>query len=319
MAKHDTKATPRPDSVGSGDPPIDDPTPWIPNGDNPEWRVNRQGIYERDLLVEPDMVPIMLADAVNVRPFKSRVLGRYARDMADGRWNEGTAGTIDFNPDSQNTDGQHRLLAVQESGVPVWFRIRWGVPAEATIHTDEGVSRSFADYLRQNGYVDVHVLAATVSLSWRWERNRLESAEAATRAELITWLDAHPDIPEFLVGPRKATARPARMKRNVFAAVKYRASQLDAEDANRFFELVGDDIFDNRDNGAYRLRSWLSNNHPRRLEREMAFTVKGWNAWVTDTPVTLLTWKRGREQREAFPVMVNSNGDPYPPPFDKVP
>lgn len=73
------------------------------------------------------------------------VVAEYAKDMADGRWVAGTGDAIRFNRRGQMIDGQHRCLAVIESGVTITVTIIEGLDDEVYLVLDKGRKRTAAD------------------------------------------------------------------------------------------------------------------------------------------------------------------------------
>lgn len=72
-----------------------------------------------------------------------------ADDMVNGRWVE-TNDMICINDKGELINGQHRLTAVVESGVPCYFVIATGFPSESFNAMDTGtLTRSFKDQMKQ--------------------------------------------------------------------------------------------------------------------------------------------------------------------------
>ena len=82
--------------------------------------------------------------------------------MARGKWRLTHVG-IAFAPDGTLIDGQHRLWAICESGVPVEMFVWRNVDPDSMMAIDCGKTRSMADILNianENGEVNNHQLAA---------------------------------------------------------------------------------------------------------------------------------------------------------------
>ena len=79
------------------------------------------------------------------RGVSKRVVAEYAKDMTEGRWVEGTGDAIRFNKQGQMIDGQHRCLAVIESGVSIIVTIVDGLDDEVYLVLDKGRKRTAAD------------------------------------------------------------------------------------------------------------------------------------------------------------------------------
>ena len=72
-------------------------------------------------------------------------VAEYAKDMADGRWVEGTGDVVRFNKRGQMIDGQHRCLAVVESGVSIKVSVIDGLDDKVYLVLDKGRKRTAAD------------------------------------------------------------------------------------------------------------------------------------------------------------------------------
>jgi hypothetical protein len=107
--------------------------------------------------ITPAMAEKYLEKNFKNRSVKPKTVRTYANDMLAGNWHFTHQG-IAFDENDHLIDGQHRLLAIVESGVTVKMLVTRGLPAEAgkgeniTKKTmdaiDQGVMRSVADQLR---------------------------------------------------------------------------------------------------------------------------------------------------------------------------
>lgn len=80
------------------------------------------------------------------RKVRASDVSKYARDMRAGRWELTPQGII-FNESGNLMDGQHRLWAVVEAGVPVDMVVWFDVPDEMVHVIDSGVSRKMTDHM----------------------------------------------------------------------------------------------------------------------------------------------------------------------------
>lgn len=100
------------------------------------------------------------------RSVSAVVVAEYAKDMCDGRWVEGTGDAFRFNKQGQMIDGQHRCLAVIESGVSIMVTIIEGLDDEVYLVLDKGRKRTAADSIGgKNANVRAAIAKALISLS----------------------------------------------------------------------------------------------------------------------------------------------------------
>lgn len=85
----------------------------------------------------------------NYRTAIPRTLKKYSTEMSQGLWTVNT-GTISFSSDDTLIDGQHRLLAIVDSGVAIWTYVMRNCPNEFCIdpNQDKGTARSAVQFLQ---------------------------------------------------------------------------------------------------------------------------------------------------------------------------
>lgn len=254
----------------------------------------------------PALAGQYLAANTKNRHVRPTVVDRYARDMAAGQW-EFNGETIKIADDGTVIDGQHRLLAVVQSGVTILVVIVTGLPLETQDTIDRGAPRNLADALRLRGETQTLALAAglaagivlrspTVSVTqgYQWPSTR----------ECLAFLDAHPEIRESVHVAdivRKNISFPAGSA----VALHQLFSEIDPEDADGFFEGLSTGQNLEADSPVLRLREILIREigAPRRMTRVRlwALTIKAWNAYRRGQTVQLLVWRTGGAKPEAFP------------------
>ncbi len=114
------------------------------------------------------------------RKVRPRKVSTYAEEMRRGDWVDG-ASQIAIDQDGMLIDGQHRLLAVIESGESVEFIVARGLPTSAYDVIDQGVKRSARDVLRFRGVPNYRAIAATAGVYLKAigkSNNRSRSARA---------------------------------------------------------------------------------------------------------------------------------------------
>ena len=101
------------------------------------------------------------------RSFRSSHV-RYLRNVILSRlWQEDLPTPICFNEQGRLRDGQHRLMAIVEAGVPCVLHVHTGVPDEAFAHIDCGMMRQLRDRITFHEDPKVNRLACQIVTSWR--------------------------------------------------------------------------------------------------------------------------------------------------------
>jgi len=240
------------------------------------------------------------------RHLRPTVWQRYMRDMLAGAWNGLNGETIKRATDGTTPDGQHRLKAIIESGCTVPSLVVFGMTPEDQATIDRGLPRGIPDALRFRGEKDVNNLAAAIA------QVIVMQSPAPTQndfwpstPEALTFLDQHPTIREsLLVGGRVRSM--LRTPASTAAAMHFVFSQIEAEDADGFFEGLISGAGLPEDSPILRLREvmYRETTAQRRMGRPrlQALYIKSWNSWREGKPMFLLRWKTGGSNAEKFPV-----------------
>ena len=114
--------------------------------------------------ITPAMAAEMLQRNTNNRPIKPPRIKLLTQEMTAGRFVE-TGDSIKFSSTGKLLDGQHRLLACIQSGVPFRTVVACGLQDEVFRVLDTGTPRTSADGLSVAGFVDTKRLAAAAKLT----------------------------------------------------------------------------------------------------------------------------------------------------------
>lgn len=255
-----------------------------------------------------DLTPALAAEWLganhhnrNVRPVKVRA---YARDIADGRWTF-AADPIRFDWNRNMIDGQHRCLAVIEAGVPIRQLVVTGLDPDAQTVMDSGARRSAADALRFKGYEhEVGTLAAVAKAWTAWDGGQFARSAAATlpdltTAEVLAWVDAHPEVQEAATFARRVYRGIGSTPTALTLAFMVLAD-IDSRLAIEFFESAAEARTHGRGDPRYAMLRAFQNVRTSSVARaagvNLSLIFRAWNAWVSGKTVT------------TFPLMSGSNG-----------
>lgn len=120
----------------------------------------------RQIMLTPEIAEEWLGTMPGYqRKASAVVVAEYAKDMADGRWVANTGDAIRFNRQGQMIDGQHRCMAVVESGVPIPVILIEGLDDEVFMVLDKGRKRTAADSIGgKNANVRAAIAKAIIAL-----------------------------------------------------------------------------------------------------------------------------------------------------------
>lgn len=93
------------------------------------------------------------------RKVLKKVVNKYANDMKKGNWNTDSGGMIIISESGKLLDGQHRLMAVIQSGIPIPFWVQEGTDEGAYDMIDSGYARNAANVIGGKNATCVAALA----------------------------------------------------------------------------------------------------------------------------------------------------------------
>lgn len=98
-------------------------------------------------LITPEEATEMLTHNRNNRPINSERVRGYVREIRKGNW-EITHQGVGFDENGRLIDGQHRLRAIEVSGIPVPLMVTRGLPPRAGAIVDIGQKRTTSQSLK---------------------------------------------------------------------------------------------------------------------------------------------------------------------------
>lgn len=271
--------------------------------------------------ITPEVAEEMLKDNKGNRKPRPTVWKRYARDMVDGNWSIDSSMII-FDWNGRLIDGQHRLLAVIDSGVTIECVVRRGADPDTRLTIDVGFKRQLKDLLDWNGEVNTTSLAAGIRMDWRLAHDlifiRGQQYASLSFHESLAWLDENP-------GLRAATTIASNIKGKLgiptagAVAFIHRIRLIDSLEATQFLDQLTSGQNMAKGQATYATRTWCLNKQYRagtgqkpNSDLYAAILIKGWNAWVQGKPVEYLVFRQGGSRAEDFPHLLDMEGQPMP-------
>lgn len=240
------------------------------------------------------------------RNVSDRVVAGYARDMRAGKWRLNGEAII-FDRNGRLKDGQHRLWAVIESGMPIQTVVVQGVDPDVMETIDSGRKRTFADALQIDGHSNTRS-AASASRWMAWEQRGCSGKLGTyTPSEMRAALEAHPTILEAasLVSGSRAGGL---VTQGLLTWVLARALEQDRARALDWLEQLNSGVGLHQRHPCYLLRERLiaDKGAKRRLDQIVvaAYVVKSWIAYRDDREIAHLRWAPDKADRpERFPPL----------------
>lgn len=242
--------------------------------------VNHENLYSELAEIGPALAKEWL-DNYNThnRPVTQATVDEYARRMLAGMW---TMSTIRWSRDGVLLDGQHRLLAVIQSGVTIRAFVERNLDPAWQNDMDTGLKRGAGDVLALNGIDHKSKrIAAAARVAMCMEAEADIDRRRFSNAETLAFVTRNPDLIDAieLMATIGTTPLPASVADYAF----YRFSLLDADAAYSFFTkfALGADL--ERGNPILTLRNRLLGGYgaDRKISREeqLSLTFRAWNYW----------------------------------------
>ena len=255
--------------------------------------------------IDPELAALWLMRNKHNRPVRERTVLEYAKAMQSGQWMM-NGDAIRFDTSDNILDGQHRLMAIVESGVTITSIVISGLQPEVFQTIDRGAKRSIGDMLHVQGETDVNVLGGALGVLWSYEHEGWDSTGGtpSSIADLRGLLERHPGIRDSLYFGRKVFG--ARlMSPSVAVAMHYIFHCKDAVLADTFFERLGDGVDLDRTSPIRFLRERLMANatSKSKLQRNelKALVVIAWNYTRDNRAMHQLRWRSKGPNAESFP------------------
>lgn len=233
-------------------------------------------------------VGFLSGQAPNRRPNREAVK-RYAREMEAGNWVLNGEPVI-VDEAGALIDGQHRMLAVIESGSTIQSLVVRGVPREAFATIDTGTKRTVGQVLSMKGHKHANHLASTMRLLMSYQDlNRWQDTQGVPERRFYTTqevLDALPlmeGVENAVDLAAKVRFKPLPPSWGGFCAYLFAEAGAPAEAIREFFDRLhsgaglepGDAILTLRER---LIREHMSEKRPVYFTT-VALVVRAWNAY----------------------------------------
>jgi len=264
--------------------------------------------------ITPDIAEQMLIANIRNRDTKKEPL---KKALLNGEWVLNGA-TIVFSDEGILLDGQHRLKACVDTGVPIDAIVVRGIADDTQETMDTGVKRSLADWIKMNGYPNSPVVASIAVALYRADRLGTEFAftpannsEATLKSQIRFFVDNY----ENRIQPLSIKAQPLyrKYKRtgvSMWAAVIeiLENGSADEDDVNLFLkQLMGSAV---PCQSVLTLKNKLEANSKSTkghlpTKTIAAYVIKTFNAYMRGEDIKCLMFRVGGAHPEDFPTVYN--------------
>jgi hypothetical protein len=188
-------------------------------------------------LITPKKAEVWLNANVHNRRLRAGLVEKYAADMVAGLWTN-CPEPISFYEDNTIADGQHRLWAVVESGVAVWFPVCRGLTRADGVNINTAVGRSVVDAAKISGR-DPDLTNELVAACRAVAEGKHGSSKATSHGAKLAHVEQHRDAVAWAL---EMAPRQRNLRNSIVAGAIARAflhEQTNLARLQRFCEVFG--------------------------------------------------------------------------------
>jgi len=267
-----------------------------------------RGTKERfvvETVVTPEMAQMLLDRNWENRLIRKSVVNSYAQAMLRGEWSLNGEYII-ISSNGVLNDGQHRLMAVIENGLPVVMGLQFGVERNSRTTLNTGFKRTLADHLTMQGQGNAHLLSATVRLAWNYDSGIYSLSQAPSVDQAFNYIEENPGVKEFLsIGASVGTQFSTSGSQFAFAA--FVCARENHGTSRELIDRVKDGLgLESANLPAARVRErlmqHLTNKLPLRRNEPSAIYIKAFNAAKDGRRLRHLSWSANGPTAEPYPI-----------------
>lgn len=220
---------------------------------------------------------------------------------------------IQFSKSGVLQNGQHRLMAISQSGLAVELLIVTGLPDSAQETMDSGRKRTAGDALKLHGYQNTNNLAALAGAMVAFEKSgnielAVQKNAFVTTPEILRYVAENQWIVDDLQHISQVAKR-IRFSAITIGLAWHTFKSISDSDAEAFWQRLISPAGHEDGSPILALREWAfrqNDNHQSRAWRrvELAVLIKSWNKYRIGEPILHLHWRPGGANPEKFPVAV---------------
>lgn len=239
-------------------------------------------VHTEQVDMTPALATVLLTNNEGNRPIRQSKLNQYVSDINADRW-DFNGETIIISKEGLVNNGQHRSLAVVETGKAIPVLFVFGVERKTRRTVDTGANRGAHDHLSVDGYTQPTTLAAVTRFVLAYERNqgqnfanmnRVTASEIYERARAESLLDQSSQYPYRHGNKSKRLAPPS-----VMAFCHYVMSKADPVATQAFLDQVITGANISADSPAYVTREKLIEFSSLVREQKVEVLLRGFMAF----------------------------------------
>lgn len=240
-------------------------------------------VFSETAVITPAVAKVLLQRNPDNRRIRQGRLAEIRADLENGRWVFNGESIIVAKGGVMN-DGQHRMMAVRDSGVPMKAVIVFGVQRSSRLTIDQGTVRTTADYLEMSGNAyESNAVAAISRMLLQYEKHstidtkRVHGQQPPTKSEIHGFaVDNGKEITKALSRLTKGWSSIGT--KSLFAVAHILFARRDEDAANVFIDRLLDGANIGPGNIIYILRERLLADQKMKPWDRFEAIVRAWNA-----------------------------------------
>lgn len=265
-------------------------------------------------LVTPEKAAELLKNNKSNRPLSKSLIAKYANEMREGRWLANPADSIVISKSGNNANGQHRLHAIIQSGVPSYLSIVSNVDDELFYVLDTGKSRTASDIFSIAGINKPsslsNMIKTILSIKYRI-RNNVKAAgkcrqDVYTADFILKMYNENPQLYEVCYEKGHLYSKKCNnaIKDTTLGAFYFLFKEKSEEISDEYIHKLCTGI--DAPNYLLGLRERLlqdrsSSVKKLTLSQKYSLIIKGWNTFRKKSNITCVRWD---PKQESFPNII---------------
>jgi hypothetical protein len=267
------------------------------------------------MTITPELAQEWLDRGGTNRKITRRRIEAMTAAIQRGEW-QLTGEAIKLDHEGRVRDGQNRLHAIVEAGIPLRSVVARGVSEDAFDVMDTGRSRNAADVLHIHGFPSQNALAAAARGLMFIERygrvfpSQRDSHLYVTPVTTLHYVNQHPEIIDGVRLGDRIYHSGIQGGIGLWAIIMTLFLRLNPEQAEQFTEHLTTGAGLHRGHPLLMLRNRLLGSQRDQFstlsgrEALVAIAIKAWNAWREAKTLQSLTWRAEGRRAEPFPEAV---------------
>lgn len=249
---------------------------------------------------------LLLGSEQYQRNVSNAQVAHLARQMLDGKWML-NGETVVVSENNQVLDGQHRLLAVIETGLTVQMMIVYGASQDCFHTLDTGKSRNPGNTMHIAGVKNANNVAALIGFRWKYlkaeSRNgSLNMWERPTHGELVEYAKNNAQLVQNAVA---CSQRIRKVLRGINASTiggsyVVFSEKTNEEKCKEFFDSLATGKNLDENSSVLTLRNKLITScvgsSSLKWQVKAAYIFMAYKKYIEQKPLILLRWTEGKDK-----------------------